>query len=182
MMYELSEALPDDAIVVDDSISNRGVMRHYFEASRRGDIVGVRGQSIGGGMGATMGTQCAHPDRKVFGIIGDGSAMMTVQALWTAANYGIAAVYLVCNNRSYRILKLNMNIHRQEILREEVDEGFEGYVGMDFPLPLNIAGIAEAIGIYGRTISDPEAIGPELISALDSGKPAVLDVVIDGRI
>ena len=53
---------------------------------------------------------------------------------------------------------------------------------MDFPLPLNIAGIAEAIGVYGRTISDPEDIGPELIKALDSGKPAVLDVVIDGRI
>ena len=75
-----------------------------------------------------------------------------------------------------------MNFHRQEILGEEVAEGFEGYVGMDFPLPLNIAGIAEAIGVYGRTITAPEEIGPELIRALASGKPAVLDVVIDGRI
>ena len=53
---------------------------------------------------------------------------------------------------------------------------------MDFPLPLNIAGIAGAIGVYGRTITAPDDIGPELIRALASGKPAVLDVVIDGRI
>ena len=91
MMSELADAIPDHAIVVDDSISNRGVMRHYFQAERRGDLRGVRGQSIGGGMGATMGTQCANPDRPVFGIIGDGSAMMTIQGLWTAANDNIRA-------------------------------------------------------------------------------------------
>lgn len=70
MMSELADAIPDNAIVVDDSISNRGVMRHYFQAQRRGDLRGYRGQSIGGGMGTTMGTQCANPDRPVFGIIG----------------------------------------------------------------------------------------------------------------
>ena len=85
MMCELAAAIPGNAIVVDDSISNRGTMRHYFQARQRGDLRGVRGQSIGGGIGATMGTQCACPDRPVFGIIGDGSAMMTVQGLWTAA-------------------------------------------------------------------------------------------------
>ena len=75
-----------------------------------------------------------------------------------------------------------MNVHRREILGEEVGEDFEGYVGMDFPLPLNLAGIAEAIGVYGKTITDPDEIGPEIRKALESGKPAVLDVVIDGRV
>ena len=105
MMSELSAALPDNAIVVDDSISNRGTMRHYFQARERGDLRGVRGQSIGGGIGATMGTQCAYPNRPVFGIIGDGSAMMTVQGLWTAANDNIPCVFVICNNGSYRVLK-----------------------------------------------------------------------------
>ena len=81
MMCELAAAVPDNAIVVDDSISNRGAMRHYFQGVRPGDLRGVRGQSIGGGIGATMGAQCAYPDRPVFGVIGDGSAMMTVQGL-----------------------------------------------------------------------------------------------------
>jgi thiamine pyrophosphate-dependent acetolactate synthase large subunit-like protein len=53
---------------------------------------------------------------------------------------------------------------------------------MDFSLPLNIAGIASAIGVYGRTIEDPAELGPALREALELGRPAALDVVIDGSI
>ena len=182
MMHEISQALPRNAVVVDDSLSSKDALHASLKFGEPGSLYGERIGAIGWGMGAALGVKLAQPDRPVIAVVGDGSAMMTVQALWTAANYGIQAVYLVCNNRSYRILKLNMNVHRQTILGEELEEGFEGYVGMDFPLPLNIAGMADAIGVYGRTITDPEDIGPELIRALESGKPAVLDVVIDGRI
>ncbi|MDE2937731.1 MAG: thiamine pyrophosphate-binding protein [Chloroflexota bacterium] len=182
MMHEISQVLPETAVLLDDSLSSKDALHAALKFDEPGSLYGERIGAIGWGMGAALGAKLAQPHRPVVAVVGDGSSMMTVQALWTAANYGIPAVYLVCNNRSYRILKLNMNIHRQEILGESVGEGFEGYVGMDFPLPLNIAGIAEAIGVYGRTISDPEDIGPELIRALDSGKPAVLDVVIDGSI
>jgi len=182
MMHEFGAALPSNAIVVDDSLSSKDALHGAVEFNEANSIYGERIGAIGWGMGAGLGVKLANPDRPVLTVTGDGSAMMTVQALWTAANYGIPTVYLVCNNRSYRILKLNMNVHQREILGKTVEEGFEGYVGMDFPLPLNIAGIAEAIGVYGRTISDPEEIGPEIRKALDSGKPAVLDVVIDGRL
>ena len=182
MMHEIARALPGDSIVVDDSLSSKDALHAALKFSEPGSLYGERIGAIGWGMGAGLGVKLARPDRPVVAVVGDGSAMMTVQALWTAANYDIPTVYLVCNNRSYRILKINMNVHRQEILGLEPDSELEGYVGMDFPLPLNIAGMAEAIGVYGRTITDPEHIGPELIRALDSGKPAVLDVVIDGRI
>ena len=182
MMHEISQVLPETAVLLDDSLSSKDALHAALKFDESGSLYGERIGAIGWGMGAALGAKLAQPHRPVVAVVGDGSAMMTVQALWTAANYGIPAVYLVCNNRSYRILKLNMNIHRQEILGTDVDPEFEGYVGMDFPLPLNIAGIAEAIGVYGKTISDPEDIGPELIRALDSGKPAVLDVVIDGSI
>ena len=88
-------------------------------------------------------------------------------------------VYLVCNNRSYRILKLNMDIYKTQVLGEERPEE---YVGMDFPLPLNIAGIANAIGVYGRIIEDPEELAPAIRQAVELGNPAVLDVVIDGSV
>ena len=182
MMHELGAALPSNAIVVDDSLSSKDALHGAVKFNEADSIYGERIGAIGWGMGAGLGVKLANPDRPVLAVTGDGSAMMTVQALWTAANYGIPTVYLVCNNRSYRILKLNMNVHQREILGRTVEEGFEGYVGMDFPLPLNIAGIAEAIGVYGRTITDPEEIGPEIRKALDSGRPAVLDVVIDGRL
>ena len=182
MMHEISRALPHHTIVVDDSLSSKDALHGAIKFSELDALYGERIGAIGWGMGAGLGVKLEKPDRPVVAIVGDGSAMMTVQALWTAANYSIPVVYLVCNNRSYRILKINMNIHRQEILGQDVGEDFEGYVGMDFPLPLNIAGIAEAIGVYGRTIDSPEEIGPEIQRALDSGRPAVLDVVIDGSL
>ena len=182
MMHEIAAVLPPDAIVVDDSLSSKDALHGAVQFNEPGSIFGERIGAIGWGMGAGLGVKLAQRERPVVAVVGDGSAMMTVQALWTAANYNIPTVYLICNNRSYRILKLNMNIHRREILGQETGEDFEGYVGMDFALPLNIAGIAEAIGVYGRTITDPGEIGPEIERALDSGKPAVLDVVIDGRL
>ena len=181
MMSELAASIPGNAIVVDDSISNRGTMRHYFQARRRGDLRGVRGQSIGGGMGATMGTQCAYPDRPVFGIIGDGSAMMTVQGLWTAANDNIPCIFVICNNGSYRVLKVNFNVYQEEIL--ELPETSGGrLMYSDFATPFDMAAIANSMGVHGERITDPAQIKPAVDRAVASGKPALLDMVIDGSL
>ncbi|MYC33005.1 MAG: thiamine pyrophosphate-binding protein [Chloroflexi bacterium] len=181
MMSELADAIPDNAIVVDDSISNRGTMRHYFQAERRGDLRGVRGQSIGGGMGATMGTQCANPDRPVFGIIGDGSAMMTIQGLWTAANDNIPCIFVICNNGMYRVLKVNFNVYQQDVL--ELPETSGGrLLYSDFGTPFDMAAIANSMGVYGERITEPSQIKPAVDRAVASGKPALLDMVIDGAL
>ena len=181
MMAELAAAIPDNAIVVDDSISNRGTMRHYFQARERGDLRGVRGQSIGGGIGATMGTQCAYPDRPVFGIIGDGSAMMTIQGLWTAANDNIPCIFVICNNGMYRVLKVNFNVYQEEIL--ELPETSGGrLLYSDFATPFDMAAIANSMGVHGETITDPSQIKPAVERAVASGKPALLDMIIDGSL
>ena len=181
MMSELADAIPDNAIVVDDSISNRGVMRHYFQAERRGDLRGYRGQSIGGGMGTTMGTQCANPDRPVFGIIGDGSAMMTIQGLWTAANDNIPCIFVICNNGMYRVLKVNFNVYQQDVL--ELPETSGGrLLYSDFGTPFDMAAIANSMGVHGERITEPSQIKPAVDRAIASGKPALLDMVIDGAL
>ncbi len=181
MMSELAAALPENAIVVDDSISNRGTMRHYFQATKRGDLRGVRGQSIGGGMGATMGTQCAYPDRPVFGIIGDGSAMMTIQGLWTAANDEIPCIFVICNNGMYRVLKVNFNVYQADVL--ELPETSGGQLAYsEFGTPFDMAAIANSMGVHGERITDPSEIKPAVDRAIASGKPALLDMVIDGAL
>ena len=181
MMYELAAAMPDNAIVVDDSLSNRATMRHYFQGKNRGDIRAFRGQAIGGGMGATMGVKVAHPDRPVVGILGDGSAMMTVQGLWTAANDNIPCVFVICNNGMYRILKVNFDVYQRDILQMKETAG-ENLPYSDFPTPFHISAIAGGMGVAGERITDPAEIAPALQRALASGKPAVLDIVIDGAI
>ncbi|MGE3536895.1 MAG: thiamine pyrophosphate-binding protein [Candidatus Tectimicrobiota bacterium] len=181
MMYELARALPANAIVVDDAISNRAALRHYFQATKRGDIRGARGQSIGAGIGVTMGTQCAYPDRPVFGIIGDGSAMMTIQGLWTAANDNIPCIFVICNNGMYRVLQVNFAIYQREILQTAELTGAK-LPYSKFPQPFDIAAIARSMGVHGERIVDPQEIKPAVERAVASGKPAVLDVVIDGAL
>ncbi len=181
MMSELADALPTNAIVVDDSISNRATMRHYFQGQKRGDLRAFRGQSIGGGIGTTMGTQVANPDRPVFGIIGDGSALMTIQGLWTAANDDIPCIFVICNNGMYRVLKVNFDVYQREILQQKESAG-ENLPYSDFPTPFDVAAIATSMGVHGERITDPAEIAPAVKRAVASGKPAVLDIVIDGSL
>lgn len=178
LMTELARALPSDAIVIDDSLSNKEAVHAAIKFNDPGSLYGERMGAIGWGMGAALGAKLAQPKRPVIAIVGDGSAMMTIQALWTAANYNIPAVYVVCNNRSYRILKQNMTLYK-ELLGQPVPSN---YIGMDFALPLNLAAMANAIGVAGRTITDPAELGTALQQALASGGPELLDVVIDGSL
>jgi benzoylformate decarboxylase len=180
MMHEVASALPDDVIIADDSVTTRDAIHGAVSFDTPGTVFGERGGALGWGMGGALGLKLANPDKPVVGIVGDGSSMMTVQALWTAATYNIPVVYVICNNRAYRVLKLNMNLYKREILGESDPQS--RYLAMDFPIPMNLAGMAEAMGVYGRSISDPTEIGPALTGALDSGKPAVLDVSIDGSV
>ena len=181
MMSELANALPKNTMVVDDSISHRSAMRHYFHGKNRGDIVAVRGGSIGGGIGAAMGVQCAHPERPVVGIIGDGSAMMTIQGLWTAANDNIPCVFVICNNAMYRVLKTNFNIYQKDILKQDETAG-DNLLYSEFPIPHDIAATARSMGVHGERIEDPKEISAAVARALASGKPAVLDIIIDGAL
>ena len=94
---------------------------------------------IGWGLPATLGVKLALPGRPVIALVGDGSAMYTNQALWTAARESLAVVYVIMNNASYRILKQ----------RRHALEGFSAeddvYVGMDLDRPLiDYVGLAKS--------------------------------------
>ena len=181
MMSELAQAAPEDTVVVDDSISARLVLHEAFEFSRPGSMHSERaGGAIGWGMGATLGVKLAEPDRPVLGIIGDGSAMLSVQALWTASAYKIPVVYAICNNGGYRVLKVNLHAYFNDVLGEP--DRPTSYLGMDLPQEFDLAAIAGAMGVAAERIEDPERIGPAFERALDSGAPALLDIVIDGAL
>lgn len=180
MMAEIAGALPADAIVVDDAVTTRASVFGALDFDEPGSLLGISGGALGWGMGGALGVKLASPDRPVVAVVGDGSSMMTVQALWTAANADIPVVYVICNNAAYRVLKLNMNLYQTQILGQAAAES--EYIGMDFPAPLNIAGMAEAMGAHGRRIVDPAEVAPALRDALGLGKPAVLDVAIDGAV
>lgn len=179
MMSEVAANIPPDTVVVDDSVTTRDSVFGAIEFNAPGSVFGERGGAIGWGIGGGLGAKLANPDTPVIAIVGDGSSMMTVQGFWTAANENIPVVYLICNNETYRVLKLNMKVYKEMVLNDGKESK---YKAMDFPLPLDLAGMAKAMGVYGRKIKDPADIGPELKKALSSNKPAVLDISIDGTV
>ncbi len=180
MMHEIATSIPENTVIVDDSVTTRTAVFESIEFNKPGQIFGERGGAIGWGLGAGIGTKLANPDRPVIAIVGDGSAMMTVQAFYTAAIKDIPIVYVICNNQSYRVLKVNMDIYKDLVLGET--ENQSKYLAMDFPQALNMAALAEAMGVKGVHIDKPDDIGPALTQAIQSNRPTVLDISIDGSL
>ena len=106
--------------------------------------------------------------------------MMTVQALWTSVNYKIPVVYIICNNASYRVLKVNMNVYKEEVLNEK--NYSSKYLNMDFPLPFDFCAIAKAFGANGIRIEDTNKLGPAIENAIKSNQTTVIDVIINGEL
>ena len=180
MMHELAQALPDNAIIADEAITSRGALLQAIEPDTPGSYYSIRGGALGWAMPGALGIQLANPDRPVVAVVGDGASMYTVQALWTAARYNIPVTYAVCNNRSYRILKVNMDVYLRRMLEDA--ERNSDYVGMDFATPLPLADIARAMGVAGQDIDDPAQLRPALEQSIASGQPSVINVSIDGAL
>jgi len=178
MARALADALPPNATVFNDGISAGGTIFEALSPSERGSYYAIRGGAIGWGMGATMGVQLGMPDRPVVGVMGDGTAIMTVQALWTAANSNIPAVFVICNNQSYRVLKLNSNVyHRLQGLPFP-----DKYVMTDFDIPLDFKAQAEAYGVEGVRVETPEDLAAQVRRGCEMDKPLVIDAIIDGAV
>ena len=179
LMAELERALPDDAIVVDEAITASIELTRVLSFEGPGDYFGARGGGIGQALPGALGVKLAHPRRPVVAISGDGSAMYSIQALWTAAHHDLAVVFVILDNREYRILKHNMDAYRQRFGVKAEDRP---YANMDLTGPdISFPDIAQGMGVAAARVTRPSEIGPALSIALSSGKPYLLDVVIEGK-
>jgi benzoylformate decarboxylase len=175
---ELEAALPPDAIVVDESITASLDLARTVQFERAGDYVGARGGGIGQALPGALGVKLAHPGRPVVAVSGDGSAMYSIQALWTAAHHDLAVAFVILNNREYRILKHNMDTYRQRFGAKP--DG--GYPNMDLVAPdLGFVDLARGMGVEGARVTTPGELRPALEKALAAGRPFLLDVSIEGR-
>ncbi len=177
-MAEIEAALPPDAIVVDESITASIDLSRTVQFERPGDYVGARGGGIGQALPGALGVKLARPDRPVVALSGDGSAMYSIQALWTAAHHELAVVFVILNNREYRILKHNMDTYRQRFGAKPD----RGYPNMDLISPdLGFVDLARGLGVEGARVTKPHELRPALEKALGTRRPFLLDVAIEGR-
>jgi benzoylformate decarboxylase len=179
LMAEIRDAMPKDTVVVNEAITLTADVMRTLAFPRAGDYYGTRGGGIGQAVPGAIGVKVAHPDRPVLAISGDGSALYTIQALWTSAHHDLPMVWVILHNRSYRILKFNLDIYQRRF-------GLPGdrpYPHMDLTGPeVDFAAIARGFGVASEQVTKPDQIKPALDRAFASGKPYLLDVLIDGRV
>ncbi len=175
---EISQALPEDTIVVDESITASLETATHFDFQQPGDYFAGRGGGIGQGIAAAIGVQVAQPGRRVLALSGDGSAMYSIQALWTAAHHGLPIVFVILANREYRVLKHNMDIYRA---RFGVGSN-KPYPNMDLNTPeLDFPALAQGMGVAAERISDADALAGAIENAFATNAPYLIEVVISGK-
>ena len=172
-MHEIASVLPTGSIVVDESIMLTTYVECIMEFPERGSYFS-NNACLGWGLPACLGISLAAPDKPVIGLVGDGSALFGLQAMWTARKYEIPVVMIVLNNQGYAAIKWGFSMYPDKLSVEGADLGYD-LGDVDFPA------LAKAFGISACRIENPSEIGPALQKAIGEGKPALLDLMVDPK-
>ena len=173
LMLTITALLPKDAIVVDEALTTAASLAAFLPMRDRYAYFGNVSGGIGWGIAAAVGVQLAQPERKVVALLGDGSAMYSIQALWTAAHQKLPMTFVVFNNGGYRIIKQRLKLFH----------GTDRFIGMDFvDPPIAFAALAEALGVRGRRVDTAAAFEAAYADALAAGGPTFIEVMVDGSV
>ena len=168
LIRELEQALPDNAILFSDTGNHTDWAIHYLRIKRPGSFVAPFGMlPMGYATAAAVGGKLAAGDRPVVALVGDGCFLMNGMELATAVHYNIPVVWVIMNNA-----KLGMAYDLQKMV------GITPPVAGDFR-PVNFARLAEALDAVGYRVTEPNQLREALPKALGTGRPAVIDCVID---
>ncbi|MEO6624383.1 MAG: acetolactate synthase large subunit [Burkholderiaceae bacterium] len=169
----IAALLPENAIVIDESVSAGRALGAPTAGAAPHDWLSVMGGSIGWGLPAAVGAAIAAPGRKVLSLEGDGSAMYTIQALWTLAREGLDVTVVIFANRAYQIL-----------LGEYagVGAGTPGpraghMLRLDTPA-LDFVGLARSMGVEAARATDLGSLASELRRGFASSGPYLIEAVL----
>ena len=169
--HAIALAIPENAILVDESITTGRGFFPPTAAAAPHDWLQNMGGSIGFSTPVATGAAVACPDRKVICMVGDGSAMYTLQSLWTQAREGLDVTTLVFANRTYQILRGEF---------DGVGAGEPGQRALDM---LNIdrpsldwVALAKGMGVPGRAVADADALNKALAEAIAEKGPRLIEV------
>ncbi len=174
LMQTIGRQLPEDAVVIDETVSSGNGLRRFLKSDDAQSFFGLRGGGIGWGLPAAIGVKLALPDRPVVALIGDGSALYTIQGLWTAAREKLKMVFVIINNTSYRILKQRTNAMKGLAAQSDT------YVAMDLNNPaIDFVSVARGFGLAAYEASTLAEFEEQLDQALAADGPTLIDVGVD---
>jgi benzoylformate decarboxylase len=168
-----------EALVFDEALTASPLVARHLPPVRPGSQLLTRGGSLGVGLPGAIGMKLAHPEREVVGFTGDGGAMYTYQALWTAVRHGVAARLVVCNNHRYRLLEDNIDRYWRD--RGDVDPARRAHPSsFDLSHPaIDFAGLARALGADGTTVRSADQVDAAVDAMLAAPGPFVVDLATD---
>jgi len=168
----LCHLIPDNAIVVDESVTTgRGFFRATHGAAPH-DWLALTGGAIGEGLCLSTGAAVACPDRQVIGLQADGSAMYTVQALWTHARENLKILTLIWSNRAYAIL-------RHELMNVGANPGRKALDMLSLGNPdIDWVGMARSMGVPGSRVDSVEGLAKAVHAGLATQGPYLVEVAL----
>jgi thiamine pyrophosphate-dependent acetolactate synthase large subunit-like protein len=174
-MAELARQVPEDVVIFDEALTASPELTMHLPPRLPGHYFATRGGSLGVGFPGALGLKLARPDKTVVGFSGDGGAMYTIQAMWTAARHDIGAKFVVCNNRSYQLLKLNVQQYWRA--RDVSEHDFPGSFDLGEPA-IRFDELARGMGVPASRVETPDEVGPAIAAALETDGPYLIDLVV----
>jgi benzoylformate decarboxylase len=170
--HALVRALPAGTAVVDEAITTGVYVRGFHHRAVEDGYFFCKGGGLGWGMPAACGVSLARDRSPVLCAVGDGSAMYSPQALWTAAREQLPVVFAVVDNGQYKILK--------DYLRGMggVSASTGRFVAMDLEPAVDFVGLARSMGVDATRVDAVADIGDLVRAAIDGGRPHLLHVPI----
>jgi benzoylformate decarboxylase len=173
--YRLMRAIRDNlrpgTLIVDDCWSISAILRRTLAFSEPGSYQRSRnGGSIGWGLPGSLGVKLAAPEHPVVCVSGDGSALWSIQSLWTAAHYQIPVTFIICANQAYQQVRLT-----RKLFFSNAEE--KKYLGTDLSDPaVDFCQLAEGFGLTAQRVERPEQIDKILKTAFHLDKPNLVEV------
>jgi thiamine pyrophosphate-dependent acetolactate synthase large subunit-like protein len=179
-MEALARHVPADTIVFDEALTVSPDVTRYLVPTKPDHFFQTRGGSLGVGVPGAIGIKMARPEATVIGFSGDGGSMYTIQALWTAAHHGVAAKFVICNNQSYMLLKLNILQYWREQVGAEV-HAFPKSFDLRDPV-IDFAMLAESMGVRALRVDHPDQVDDAARAMLEHPGPFLIDLIISDQV
>lgn len=169
----VASLLPENAIVMDESNTSMGPFLAMSQSAPRHTVLTQPGGAIGLGLPCATGAAVACPDRIVLNLQADGSALYTVQSLWTQAREQLNVKTIICNNRSYRILGI-------ELMRTGVKEfGNQAKSLIELTSPaIDWTSVSKGLGVPAARVESAEDLAAALDRALAAPGPQLIEAVL----
>ncbi len=169
----IARHMPDHAIVCDDSVTSGAGVAAAAATARPHEVLALTGGAIGIGLPLAIGAAVAAPDRKVLSLNGDGSAMYTIQALWTMARENLDITVVIFANYTYRIL----NIEMQRTGAGEAGASARKLLDLGDP-NIDFVSVAKGLGLPSVSCSTAEEFEKAFAGAMAQRGPMLIEAKI----